>query len=139
MRKIIFIILLCFAWNLSSAPGRAEIFLPMPKTINHYEELIKAIVWVECHNNYNLVGTHNDTGPFQITPIRLKDYNQRTGNKHELRDCFDYELSKKIFLHYAKGSYEKVARLWNGGPNGMNKESTKEYFEKVQKVLNKSI
>lgn len=135
MKRILFITLLFFTVVVSSSPGRVEVCIIKPYQISIYDKLIKAIVFVECSNNHFKVGTHNDTGPFQITPILLKDYNQRTKNNYKLEDCFDYELSKKIFLHYAKGSFEKVARCWNGGNNGMNKESTKVYWHKVKSLI----
>jgi hypothetical protein len=122
--------LLLLSWEVSSAPGRAEIIIKHPPEINIYEPLIRAVVFVESGGNNMAIGTHHDTGPFQITPIRIKDYNQRTKSNYKLEDCYDYTLSRKIFLYYTKGrSYEVVAKCWNGWTI---KQSTQKYWEKVR-------
>lgn len=135
MKKALFVTLLFFTVIVSSSPERVELYIIAPQQINIYDRLIKALVYVECGDDHLKVGTHNDTGPFQITPIRLKDYNQKTINNYKLEDCFDYELSRRIFLYYAKGSYEQITRRWNGGPKGMKKESTKKYWSKVKTLI----
>ena len=37
--------------------------------------------------------------------------------------------------HYNLTSAEEIARCWNGGPRGMNKPLTSNYWKKVQKDL----
>ena len=37
--------------------------------------------------------------------------------------------------HYNLIDAEEIARCWNGGPRGMNKEATVYYWEKVQKEI----
>lgn len=74
-------------------------------------------------------------GAFQIREIRLRDFNNRTGKDYNLEEMYEYHKAKEVFLYYAKGSYEEVAREWNGGPNWRDKESTKEYYLKIKKVL----
>ena len=37
--------------------------------------------------------------------------------------------------HYNLNSAEEIARCWNGGPRGMNYQSTSAYWKKVQKGL----
>ena len=74
------------------------------------------------------------TGYFQIRPIRLKDYNIRTGNKYTMNDMFDYKISEKVFLYFATqiGPYdfEKIARNWNGSG-----AKTFEYWERIKEYL----
>jgi hypothetical protein len=57
-------------------------------------------------------------GYFQIRPIRLTDYNNRTGNRYTRQDLFNFEISERIFLYFADqiGPYdlEKIAKKWNG-------------------------
>jgi hypothetical protein len=69
-----------------------------------------------------------------IKPIRLLDYNQRTGNKYIMEDCHNYDISKKIFLFYAHQigfpEYEKIARNCNGSG-----EINQDYWEKVKSYL----
>lgn len=134
MRRILIVICLLFVWkDLTSDRGSPYMFIAAPKIVNYYEPLIKALVMVESEGNNLAYGKHQDTGPFQITPIRLKDYNQRTGSSYSLKDCYDYNLSRKIFLYYTEGKgYESVARRWNGGPKGMNKRCTVVYWKRVK-------
>ena len=68
-------------------------------------------------------------GHFQIRQVRLDHYNRETGLNHVLNDCYDYELSREIFLYFARGkTYEKAAREWNG-----HGKMTDEYWRKVKK------
>jgi hypothetical protein len=73
-------------------------------------------------------------GAFQIRPIRLLDYNQRTGKNYKIEDCYNFEISKEIFLYYAgkigSREYETIARKWNG--SGV---TTLDYWEKVKSYM----
>lgn len=73
-------------------------------------------------------------GYFQIRPIRLEDYNFRTGSNYTMVDLFNYKNSEKIFLYYASeiGPYhfEQIARNWNG--SGKN---TILYWQQVKRFL----
>ena len=71
-------------------------------------------------------------GYFQIRPIRLRDYNKRTGSTYRLEDMYDYHKAEKVFLYYAKMIKETdlIIRRWNGsGP------MTYEYLKKVKKYM----
>jgi hypothetical protein len=73
-------------------------------------------------------------GYFQIRPIRLIDYNKRTGHKYRLKDMYDYKTSKEVFLFYADQigyqDPQKIARSWNG--SGWKTEI---YWKKVKVYL----
>ncbi|MGA1977074.1 MAG: hypothetical protein ABSG89_04380 [Bacteroidales bacterium] len=129
-------ILLVFSLLLTirvTAPGFKFAFVSTPEPIYPYERLIKAIVQVESKGDTmacNLV--EEAFGAFQIRPIRLQDYNQRTGNNYKMTDCYNYQISKRIFLFYATRfmDYESVARSWNGSG-----ENTLVYWDKVKSYL----
>ena len=70
------------------------------------------------------------TGAFQITQIRLKDYNERTNNHYKLKDCYKYDIGLKIFLYYCSGSNKDIAYSWYG----IDKNTSK-YWLKVRKYL----
>jgi hypothetical protein len=111
----------------------AVIFISEP--VNPYDRLIKAIVNVECSGDYLAYNVKEEAvGPFQIRPIRILDYNQRTGKKYKIENCFDFDVSKEIFLYYAEvigyPDYEKIARRWNGSG-----KTTLEYWKKVKNNL----
>jgi hypothetical protein len=103
--------------------------------IKPFTKLIQAVGMVETGFDtlaYNAV--EEATGYFQIRPIRVMDYNQRTGNNYTLNDMYNYEIAEKVFLYYASiigpGNFEKIEKSWNGsGP------MTIHYWERVKKYL----
>ncbi len=119
LKKIIFFtLLLSFTFRLS-APTRESIIILNSRPVEPYKGLIRAIGMVETKNDtlaYNPI--EEAAGYFQIRPIRLKDYNMRTGNNYLMADLFNYEISEKIFLYFADqiGPYdlEQIAKKWNG-------------------------
>ena len=38
--------------------------------------------------------------------------------------------------YYNLNSYEKIARCWNGGPGGIYKPTTADYWDKVKNKIN---
>jgi hypothetical protein len=87
--------------------------------VEPYKNLVFAIGMVETKGDTLAYNPFEEAiGIFQIRPIRLKDYNQRTGNNLKREDLFKYDISKQIFLYYADlvGPYkfEQIARRWNG-------------------------
>ena len=118
--------------NMLLAPKSEALLVFISPEINYYAPLIKAITWVETKDGLFLYNPEEQaTGYFQIRPIRLQDYNSRTGKMYTMNDLYDYNISKEIFLYYTQGrSYERVAKSWNGsGPK------TIDYWEKVKAVL----
>jgi hypothetical protein len=119
----------------AAAPGIKIALLFESKSINPYDRLINAVVRVESAGDtlaYNKV--EEAIGAFQIRAIRLLDFNRRTGNNYKTEDCFNYAISKEIFLYYAKltgyPDYESIARNWNGSGR-----MTLDYWNKVKKLL----
>jgi hypothetical protein len=119
----------------SSAPDIKVAFIPASRPVDSYDRLINAVVQVESAGDtlaYNL--SEEATGAFQIRPIRLLDYYQRTGNFYKIEDCYNFEISKEIFLYYARQTgypdYESIARNWNGSG-----KTTLDYWEKVKSNL----
>ncbi len=117
------------------APSVTFVSILSPQPIEPYERLIKAVIQVESAGDtlaFNL--TEEAIGAFQIRPIRILDYNRRTGNNYKLENCSNYEVSKKIFLYYAYRTgypdFELIARNWNGSG-----KTTLDYWEKVKKFL----
>jgi hypothetical protein len=126
---IVFFSLLAFR---ATTPDLKVAYIYSSEPIYAYDRLIKAVVQVESSGDtlaYNL--TEEATGAFQIRPIRILDYYQRTGNNFKIGDCYNFEISKEIFLYYARQAgypdYETIARNWNGSG-----ETTLDYWEKVK-------
>jgi hypothetical protein len=119
----------------AAAPEAKVAFILVSSPVNSFDRLIKAIVHVESTGDdfaFNL--TEQAVGAFQIRPIRILDYNHRTGKDYKIESCFNYDVSKEIFLYYAKRigypDYETIARKWNGSG-----KTTLDYWEKVKKNL----
>lgn len=130
--KSIPIFLLLLLSFRATAPDIKVAYIKVSEPIDVYDRLINAVIMVESFGDsmaYNL--NEEAIGAFQIRPIRLLDYNQRTGNNYEAKDCYSYKISKEIFLYYAKRigfpEYELIARNWNGSG-----ETTLDYWEKVK-------
>lgn len=119
----------------ATAPDIKVAFISVSDPVNAYDRLVKAVVQVESAGDtlaYNL--SEEAAGAFQIRPIRLLDYYQRTGKNYKIEDCYNFEISKEIFLYYARQTgyqdYETIARNWNGSG-----KTTQGYWEKVKSNL----
>lgn len=134
-KKIVFVNLLLLSVFRVSAPDRKSLVIIDSQPVEPYKKLIEAIGIVETGNDtlaYNPI--EKATGYFQIRPIRLVDYNKRTGNTYSRKDLFNYDISEKIFLYFADqiGPYdfEKIARKWNGSGH-----QTIHYWKQVKRHL----
>ena len=117
----------------AAAPGFNVEFIFVSEPIYPYDRLIKAVVAVESKGDTMACDTIEEAiGAFQIRPIRLQDYNERTGNKYKMTDCYNFQISKEIFLFYARRfpDDESIARNWNGSG-----ESTLIYWGKVKSYM----
>jgi hypothetical protein len=135
LKKIIFAVLLLSFSFRASAPSWESIIILDSLPIEPYKLLIHAIGMVETRGDtmaYNPI--EKAVGFFQIRPIRLKDYNERTGSHYTMKDMFDYKISEKIFLFFADqiGPYdfEQIAKKWNGSG-----KKTIHYWKQVKKYL----
>ena len=120
LRKAVFVIVLLLSLPFRvSAPSNESLIIFDTPPVEPYERLILAIGIVETKSDTNAYNPVEEAvGYFQIRPIRLEDYNRRTGSNYSLKDLFNYETSEKVFLYYADqiGPYdlEQIARKWNG-------------------------
>lgn len=134
MKSLLFIFFLLISIRVT-APDLNLVFIASTGPVDAYDRLINAVIQVESAGitmAYNLA--EKATGPLQIRPIRLLDYNRRTGNNRTLEECYDLEVSKEIFMYYARITgyphYELIARNWNGSG-----KMTIEYWKKVKAYL----
>jgi len=120
------------------------------KTIDKSSSLmtpLESAIWqVEtgrCPGDCPLGDNGNALGPLQIWEIAWTDV-QRPGESY--KDCKDLDYSVEIFRRYTaryatmkrlghEPTQEDLARIWNGGPNGFKKTSTKIYWSKVNKEM----
>ena len=115
-------------------------------------DLLDALIFIESSGRENAIGDTNlrtpSIGVLQIRQSLVNDVNRiQKRNKRTLRytydDRFSREKSIEMFMiwynHYHTNSdFEKIARCWNGGPRGMKKDKTIQYWTKVNKKMEKS-
>ncbi len=135
LKKTALIFLLFMSGLRLFAPTSGSMVIFDVSPIQPFKPLINAIGRVET--NFDTLAYNpfeKAAGYFQIRPIRIIDYNKRTGSNYTLNDMFDYEISEKIFLYYASEigpyNFEKIARKWNGSGR-----KTILYWRRVQKYL----
>ena len=116
--KILCFLLIAFTMKVS-APSISSLTVLVPEPVQPYKQLAFAVGMVETKGDtlaFNPVEAA--AGIFQIRPIRLIDYNKRTGSSIARKDLFNHETSEKIFMFYADeiGPYnlELIAKRWNG-------------------------
>lgn len=108
--------------------------------------LVDAVMYVESRNNPNAWNKHEDAcGVLQIRPIMINDVNRILSKKntpkvYTLNDRWNKTKSIEIFYiiqeYYSpNGTPERIARVWNGGPNGYKKPQTLAYWHKVKQQL----
>ena len=105
--------------------------------------IIDALIYVESRGNDSAYNSSEDAvGCLQIRPIMVREVNRilkKTGQdeRYDMEDRWDREKSLDMFhiwreYHHPNSTDEVIARNWNGGPNGFNKESTLKYWKKVR-------
>ena len=106
------------------------------------ERLIDALVHVESKGVVHVVGDNGKAvGPLQIHKEVVDDVNRAYGTGYTYGDRKSLWKSREICRKYlllhggTKASNEKYARIWNGGPNGHRKGSTRGYWVKVRRWL----
>lgn len=118
-----------------SAPEMKALHIFEQKNIEPFNVLIDAIGMVETRGDTLAFNPGELAAGFlQIRPVRIEDYNRRTGSQYTIDDMFSYELSRKVFLYYASQigpyNFERITKNWNGsGP------MTDLYWKQVKKYL----
>ena len=116
-----------------------------------WEPLSNAMIKVESKGNDSAIGKHGDYGALQIREILVIECNnilksKNINKKYVHEDAFDRNKAMEMFhiiadkyvpdVNYENPiiSYEKMARIWNGGPNAY-----KQYIVRDGKMIeNKS-
>jgi len=97
MKRLLLITTLLMLFSSLPAPGFPRLFIAVGEPVNPYSRIIKAVIAVESSNGTNLFNAkENAAGWFGIRPVRLKDYNEKTGKNITHAECFDYEVGKMI-------------------------------------------
>jgi hypothetical protein len=135
MKKVMIILIMLISVKVSAPP--AGLMIPAGQSINPYLDAWQATGAVESSNNRFAVNYKDPNGGsygiVQIGQLKLDEYNAANGTNYQLADCFDIEVSRKIFMwHYMKYGIdiETASKAWNGsGP------ATEEYWRKISAEL----
>lgn len=135
MKKVIFFLIIAMvSWFYEVKPDSInELMIVQEEPIRPYETIWNAVCQYESNNNPNAYNSkERATGIVQIRPIRLKDYNQRTGKNYKLKDCYNTSIAKEIFMYYSckfdHTQPERIASDWN-------KCKTDKYWNKVKRFM----
>lgn len=135
--KLIFIVLNVGLFLTTSSMG---VVRSIPKN-----NLIDAIIYVESRGDtlaHNI--SENAVGCLQIRPIMVREVNRLLAKNdilkvYTLEDRWNKAKSIQMFNvikdNTINPTNEKLARNWNGGPNGYKKPSTIKYWNKVKQHL----
>jgi len=98
--------------------------------------LLSALIQIESHGNDQARGRHGELGALQIKSIMVRDINRIMGTDYSHAQVTNRAVSifiaESYFAHYGKHlSDESLARLWQGGPKGHKKSSTRAYGRRV--------
>jgi soluble lytic murein transglycosylase-like protein len=105
------------------------------------DKLIAAIIQVESGGDTLAYNSKEDAvGCLQIRPIMVREVNRLLGkDSFTLSDRWSKAKSIQMFnilrSNIKGASNEKIARVWNGGYNGHNKQGTLKYWQKVRNNL----
>jgi len=109
--------------------------------------LLAAIAIVESNDNPQAVGDNGRAyGLYQLWNIYVQDVNRIYDTTYTHKDAFNPDMAERMvrlyWQHYATNkrlghnpTFEDMARIHNGGPNGWKKELTKSYWEKIKEHL----
>ena len=102
----------------TSAPLWQEV---RDNSLSDWDIFTMALIWVESKGICDAVGSKNDVGVLQITPILVTDCNRIIGyDKYSLEDRLDSLKSVEMFNliqdHYnPQHDYHWALKLWNSG------------------------
>ena len=114
-------------------------------TEHETNHLLSALMFVESgFDDSAYVASEDAVGVLQIRKTMVDDVNrilkrQKKDYRFTYNDRWSRNKSIQMFdiyvMHYGLSTAEEVARCWNGGPRGMNKDATVYYWNKVQDYL----
>ena len=110
------------------------------------DKLIDAIIHVESRDLDSAINRRtNAVGCMQIRPIMVNEVNRILRKKqialeYDLHDRYKRDKSLQMFCiwkayHHKNSNLETIARCWNGGTNGENKQATYSYWVNVKRRM----
>ena len=102
--------------------------------------LLSALIQIESAGNDLARGKHGELGALQIKPIMVRDVNRLMGTSYAHAQVTNRAtatfIANAYLSHYGRNlSDESLARLWQGGPRGAKRSSTRLYGKRVMREL----
>ena len=102
--------------------------------------LLSALIQVESNGSDHARGKHGELGALQIKSIMVRDVNRIMGTHYTHQQVTNRTISifiaESYFAHYGRNlSDESLARLWQGGPKGLRRSSSRAYGKRVMRKL----
>jgi hypothetical protein len=102
--------------------------------------LLSALIQVESNGNDHARGRHGELGALQIKSIMVRDVNRIMGTHYAHAQVTNRTISifiaESYFSHYGKHlSDESLARIWQSGPKGLRRSSSRAYGRRVMREL----
>ena len=107
----------------------------------NWAALLAAVAMVESGDNPAAVNRAEGAyGILQVRQCALDDVNEHYGLGLRMVDVrVSRDTSRLVFILYVRRwgaeTPEQAARIWNGGPRGMEKTATLEYWERVRALM----
>ena len=107
----------------------------------NWAALIAAVAMIESGNDPAAVNrTEGAYGLLQVRQCALDDVNAHYGLGLRMVDVrVSRDTSRLVFILYVRRwgaeTPEQAARIWNGGPRGMEKTATLEYWARVRALM----
>ena len=117
--------------------------------LSEWDVFVMALVEVECGRNPLTRSNKNAIGPFQITPIYVKEVNRLYGTKYTFEDAWDIQKAYEMFMlmnrHYNPTfDIDKAIKLHNPGAGTWYGKRIKQqmklimFNENVRKIITKN-
>jgi hypothetical protein len=102
--------------------------------------LLSALIAVESNGNDQARGKHGELGALQIKSIMVRDVNRIMGTHYAHAQVTNRAVSifiaESYFSHYGRNlSDESLARIWQSGPKGLRRSSSRAYGRRVMREL----
>jgi soluble lytic murein transglycosylase-like protein len=125
--------------RIRSTRNKSNENYPKPNQIMH-PLLLSALIQVESGGNDHAKGRHGELGALQIKPILVRDVNRIMGTHYTHAQVTNRAtatfIANAYLNHYGRNlSDESLARLWQGGPKGLRRSSTRAYGKRVMREL----
>ena len=102
------------------------------------DQIAYIIRYQESRDNPDTLNVKEDAvGAYMIRKITVREVNRLYGTNYTYEDRYDPIKAHEMFVLIQKyynpsNNLEIACRVWNGGPNGMNKQSTLKYWNEVK-------